>query len=52
MTRIVQLIGAFVGTPLGIALGFALLGRAAELIQPANAPAFLTAFVVAGYSAG
>lgn len=38
MTRIIQLLGALVGTVLGFVLGIALLGRAAELVQPANAP--------------
>ena len=52
MTRIIQLLGALVGTVLGFVLGIALLGRAAELVQPANAPAFLTAFVVAGFLFG
>lgn len=47
MTRIVQLTGALLGTLIGFALGLALLQRAGDLIQPANRPAFLTAFVVA-----
>jgi len=47
MTRIVQLTGALLGTLIGFALGLALLQRAGELIEPANRPAFLTAFVVA-----
>jgi uncharacterized protein YacL len=47
MTRIIQLTGALLGTLFGFALGLALLQRAGELIQPANRPAFLTAFVVA-----
>jgi uncharacterized protein YacL len=47
MTRIVQLTGALLGTLFGFALGLALLQRSGDLIQPANRPAFLTAFVVA-----
>jgi uncharacterized protein YacL len=47
MTRIVQLLGALLGTLIGFALGLALLQRAGDLIQDANRPAFLTAFVVA-----
>ncbi|HEX2884199.1 MAG TPA: PIN domain-containing protein [Candidatus Limnocylindria bacterium] len=47
MTRIVQLLGALLGTLFGFALGLALLQRAGDLIAPANRPAFLTAFVVA-----
>ncbi|HUH16480.1 MAG TPA: PIN domain-containing protein [Methylomirabilota bacterium] len=47
MTRIIQLMGALLGTLIGFALGLALLQRAGDLIEPANRPAFLTAFVVA-----
>ena len=47
MTRIIQLLGALLGTLFGFALGLALLQRAGELIDAANRPAFLTAFVVA-----
>ncbi|HUF07214.1 MAG TPA: PIN domain-containing protein [Candidatus Binatia bacterium] len=47
MTRIIQLTGALLGTLIGFALGLAFLPRAGDLIQPANRPAFLTAFVVA-----
>ena len=47
MTRIIQFTGALLGTLFGFALGLALLQRAGEVIQPANRPAFLTAFVVA-----
>lgn len=47
MTRIVQLTGALLGTLIGFALGLTLLQRAGGLIQDANRPAFLTAFVVA-----
>jgi uncharacterized protein YacL len=46
-TRIIQLTGALLGTLLGFALGLALLQRAGDLIQEANRPAFLTAFVAA-----
>jgi uncharacterized protein YacL len=38
--------GALLGTFVGFGLGLALLGRAEGLIEPANRPAFLTAFVV------
>jgi len=47
MTRIIQLTGALLGTLIGFALGLTLLQRAGGLIQEANRPAFLTAFVVA-----
>ena len=47
MTRIIQLTGALLGTLVGFALGLTLLQRAGDLIDPANRPAFLTAFVVA-----
>jgi uncharacterized protein YacL len=47
MTRIIQLMGALLGTLVGFALGLALLQRAGDLIEAANRPAFLTAFVVA-----
>jgi uncharacterized protein YacL len=47
MTRIIQLAGALLGTLIGFALGLALLERSGTLIEPANRPAFLTAFVVA-----
>ncbi len=47
MTRIIQFTGAMLGTLIGFALGLALLQRAGDLIEPANRPAFLTAFVVA-----
>ena len=46
MTRIIQLLGALLGTFVGFGLGLALLTRAEGLIDPANRPAFLTAFVV------
>jgi uncharacterized protein YacL len=47
MTRIIQLLGALLGTLIGFALGLVLLERSGTLIEPANRPAFLTAFVVA-----
>ena len=47
MTRIIQLMGALLGTLIGFALGLALLQQSGGLIEPANRPAFLTAFVVA-----
>jgi uncharacterized protein YacL len=47
MTRIIQLLGALVGTLAGFGLGLVLLARSGDLIEPANRPAFLTAFVVA-----
>jgi uncharacterized protein YacL len=47
MTRIIQLLGALLGTLVGFALGLVLLQRSADLIDPSNRPAFLTAFVVA-----
>ncbi len=47
MTRIIQLTGALLGTLIGFALGLALLQRAGDRVEPANRPAFLTAFVVA-----
>jgi len=47
MNRVIQFIGALLGTLIGFALGLALLQRAGGLIEPANGPAFLTAFVVA-----
>ena len=47
MTRIIQFTGALLGTLIGFALGLALLERSGGLIEDANRPAFLTAFVVA-----
>ena len=52
MTRIIQLLGAVTGTVLGFAVGLALLDRAHGLLTQANAPAFLTAFVVTGFLFG
>jgi uncharacterized protein YacL len=47
MTRIIQLTGALLGTLVGFALGLSLLERSGSFVEPANRPAFLTAFVVA-----
>lgn len=47
MTRLIQFTGALLGTLIGFALGLTLLQRAGDLLEPANRPAFLTAFVVA-----
>ena len=52
MTRIIQLLGAVAGTALGFAVGLALLDQSGRLVGPANAPAFLTAFVVTGFLFG
>jgi uncharacterized protein YacL len=52
MTRIIQLLGALAGTLLGFAVGLTLLDQAQDLLTPANAPAFLTAFVVTGFLFG
>jgi uncharacterized protein YacL len=46
MTRIIQIMGALLGTLIGFGLGLALLTSAGDLIEPPNRPAFLTAFVV------
>jgi len=47
MTRIIQLLGALLGTLAGFGLGLLLLARTEGLIENSNRPAFLTAFVVA-----
>lgn len=47
MTKIIQILGALLGTIGGLALGVVLLQQANGLLEPANRPAFLTAFVVA-----
>ena len=47
MTKIIQLVGALLGTFFGFGLGLLLLERSAGLISGPNRPAFLTAFVVA-----
>jgi uncharacterized protein YacL len=47
MTRIIHITGALLGTLIGFALGLALLDRSSGLIEQANRPAFLTAFVAA-----
>jgi uncharacterized protein YacL len=46
-TRLIQILGALLGTIGGLVLGVVLLQQAAGLIDPGNRPAFLTAFVVA-----
>jgi uncharacterized protein YacL len=46
MTRIIQILGALLGTLIGFGLGLALLTNAGDLIEQPNRPAFLTAFVV------
>jgi uncharacterized protein YacL len=50
--RIIQLAGALLGTLVGFALGLALLRNGGDFIEPANGPAFLTAFVVAMFLFG
>ncbi|MDP9269960.1 MAG: PIN domain nuclease [Chloroflexota bacterium] len=47
MTRLIQILGALLGTIGGLILGVVLLVQAGSLIDAANRPAFLTAFVVA-----
>ncbi len=47
MTRLIQLLGALLGTIGGLALGVVLLRHAEGLLDQSNRPAFLTAFVVA-----
>jgi uncharacterized protein YacL len=47
MTRLIQLLGALLGTIGGLALGVVLLNQAQGLLEPGNRGAFLTAFVVA-----
>jgi uncharacterized protein YacL len=47
MTRIIHLLGAFIGVLAGLPLGLVLLQRSEGIIEPANRIAFLTAFVVA-----
>jgi uncharacterized protein YacL len=47
MTKLIQILGALVGTIGGLVLGVQLLTEAGSLIEPGNRPAFLTAFVVA-----
>ncbi|MGZ6270085.1 MAG: PIN domain-containing protein [Candidatus Limnocylindrales bacterium] len=47
MTRLIQILGALLGTIGGLVLGVGLLVQAGNLIDPPNRPAFLTAFVVA-----
>ena len=47
MTKIVQLVGALLGTFFGFGLGLLILERASGSISQANKPAFLVAIVVA-----
>jgi len=47
MTKIIQLVGALLGTLLGFALGLLILERAGGVISVPNRPAFLVAMVVA-----
>ena len=46
-TRLIQILGALLGTIGGLVLGVVLLQQAGSLIEQGNRPAFLTAFVVA-----
>jgi uncharacterized protein YacL len=47
MTKLIQILGALLGTIGGLVLGLLLLVQADGLLDPSNRPAFLTAFVVA-----
>jgi uncharacterized protein YacL len=47
MTKLIQILGALLGTIGGLILGLLLLVQADGLLDPSNRPAFLTAFVVA-----
>lgn len=47
MTRLIQILGALLGTIGGLVLGVMLLVQAGSLIDAGNRPAFLTAFTVA-----
>jgi len=47
MTKIIQLVGALLGTLLGFALGLLILERSGDVISLPNRPAFLVAMVVA-----
>jgi uncharacterized protein YacL len=47
MTKLIQILGALLGTIGGLVLGLLLMVQAGGLLDPANRPAFLTAFVVA-----
>jgi uncharacterized protein YacL len=47
MTKIIQLVGALLGTVAGFGFGLLILDRGDSLISPANRPAFLMAMVVA-----
>lgn len=47
MTKLIQLVGALLGTLLGFGLGLLILERAGDAISSPNRPAFLMAMVVA-----
>jgi uncharacterized protein YacL len=47
MTKIIQLVGALLGTLFGFALGLLILQRASGLVEEPNRPAFLMAVVAA-----
>lgn len=47
MTRIIQLVGALLGTLLGFGLGLLILDRTGDVVSAPNRPAFLVAVVVA-----
>jgi uncharacterized protein YacL len=47
MTKLIQILGALLGTIGGLVLGLLLMVQADGLLEAANRPAFLTAFVVA-----
>lgn len=47
MTKLIQIVGALLGTLAGFALGLLILKSADSLIDPPNRPAFLMAMVVA-----
>ena len=47
MTKIIQLVGALLGTLLGFALGLLILQKSSTLIDAPNRPAFLMAMVAA-----
>jgi uncharacterized protein YacL len=47
MTKIIQLVGALLGTLVGFALGLLILDMRGDIVAPANRPAFLMAMVAA-----